>query len=157
MLNLADDREDRCPALRMYGVLVKFRSVRNFSFSVDKTKWGVIDFSKQCTNRSPITTEGTTAQPPSNFQQRHLQVFCFGKLYVQEKQQLKDFSFQWHHLNNVLANIRGRTVRCFKSCMAFKKHSTHQLINAAFPIPKCYSTVCFMLEINFPYLGELPI
>lgn len=96
MLNLADDRADRCPALRIYGVLVKFRSVRNFSFSVDKTKWGVIDSSKQCMNRSPITTEGTTAQPPSNFQQRQISksFTCFGKLYFQEKQQLKEFSFQ---------------------------------------------------------------
>lgn len=127
MLNLADDRADRCPELRIYGVLVKFCGAHNFSFSVDKTKWAVIDFSKQCMNHSPVTTEGTTAEPPSNFQQRQISnsFTCFGRLYFKEKQ-LKDF-----HLNDtnyVLANIKGK----------FKNQSCPQVINPAFPISKCY-------------------
>lgn len=72
MLNLTDDRADSCPEPCMHGVLARFGGVHNFSFSVDKTKWVVIDSSKHCTNHSPMTLEGTAVEPPSNFQQRQI-------------------------------------------------------------------------------------
>lgn len=93
MLNLADDRADRRPELHIYGVLVKFCSAHNFSFSVNKTKWAVIDFSKQCMNHSPVTTEGTTAEPPSNFQQRQISnfLYLFWKTIFQGKKNVRIF------------------------------------------------------------------
>lgn len=62
MLSLPDDRPDRRLEPRMYGVLARFCCVRNFSFSVDKTKWVVIDFSKHCMNPSPVTIEGAAVE-----------------------------------------------------------------------------------------------
>lgn len=70
------------------GVPARFCGVHNFSFSVDKTKWVVIDFSKHCMNHSPITIEGTTAELPSNFQQRQISnsFTCFGtQVFFQAK------------------------------------------------------------------------
>lgn len=81
MLSLTDDRADQHPGLRVYSVLERFCGVHNFSFGVDKTKWVVIDSSKHCMNHSPVTMEGETAEPPSNFQQTQTSKYfaCFGK------------------------------------------------------------------------------
>lgn len=66
-------------------VLARFCSVHNFSFSVDKTKWVVIDFSKHYMNHSPVTIEGTTAEPPSNFQQRQISNFFGEQVFYSSK------------------------------------------------------------------------
>lgn len=107
MLSLTDDSADRRPRLCMYDVLARFCGVHNFSFSVDKTKWVVIDFSKHCMNHSPVTIEGTTAEPPSNFQQRQISnsFTCFGRqvrYFIQAKISCFTYDFD---LNDNLSNV----------------------------------------------------